>query len=106
VANSGAESLSGGVKCVVRERARIGRAHGDGPDVLGSISALAISSDGVVHIFDGFARQLRSFHVDGRVIASRGRRGGGPNEFEAVVAISVAPDESLWLVDVGNGRYA
>jgi hypothetical protein len=94
-------------------RARHGRGRyrtlacaGSGADVCGRVSGLAIGSDSVVHVFDAFARELRSFHVDGRLSAVRGRRGGGPNEFEAVVALSLAPDGSLWLVDAGNGRYA
>jgi hypothetical protein len=106
VAHPAAGSAGEGGTWIIRERARIGRTDGSGPDVFGRVAALAIGSDGVVHVFDGFARQLRSFDLDGRLIAVRGRRGGGPNEFEGVVGMSLAPDESLWLVDAGNGRYA
>jgi hypothetical protein len=90
----------------VVEEVRIGRAEGDGPDVFGRIASVALGADGTIYVFDRFARELRVFDDTGRSIGVYGRRGGGPEEFEAVIGMDFAPDGALWLVDAGNGRYA
>ncbi|HLU24170.1 MAG TPA: 6-bladed beta-propeller, partial [Longimicrobiales bacterium] len=83
----------------------IGAVEGDGPDVFGSISALAVDADGRILVFDDQAHELRTFAPDGSFLSRFGRRGGGPGEFKHVIGLSPAPDGSLWIVDGQNARY-
>lgn len=83
----------------------IGAVDGDGPDVFGSIGALAVDVAGRIHVFDGQAHELRIFGANGSFISAFGRRGGGPGEFQHVIGISTAPDGAVWVVDGANARY-
>lgn len=83
----------------------IGAVEGDGPDVFGSISALAVDADGRILVFDDQAHELTTFAPDGSFLSRFGRRGGGPGEFKHVIGLSPAPDGSLWIVDGQNARY-
>lgn len=55
---------------------------------------------------DGRAQQLIVFDAAGAHVRTIGRRGGGPGEFMDAVAVHVAPDGHLWVVDVGNVRIS
>lgn len=46
------------------------------------------------------------FDATGAHVRTIGRRGGGPGEFMQPVAVHVAPDGHLWVVDVGNVRIS
>src|SRR5690606_36959635 len=83
----------------------IGAVDGDGPDVFGSITALAADAEGRIHLFDGQSYELRTFGPDGSFISRFGRRGGGPGEFQHVIGISLAPDGTLRVIDGQNARY-
>lgn len=83
----------------------IGAVEGDGPDVFGSIAALAVDEEGRIYVFDGRAYELRVFDHEGSFVSRFGRQGQGPGEFEHVIGMSSAPDGSLWIVDGPNARY-
>ena len=89
----------------VVERVRIGRLEGEGPEVFGRIGAVQLDGEGRVYVMDNHARELRVFDDRGAHVATIGRRGAGPQEFEYVAGLAWAPDGALWLVDAGNGRY-
>lgn len=83
----------------------IGSVDGDGPDVFGSIAALAVDSQGAIHVFDGRAHELRIFGPDGSFLSKHGRRGSGPGEFQHVIGMVVTPESRVWIVDGANARY-
>ena len=99
------DTVESAAEWTVADAVWIGAVDGDGPDVFGSITALAVDPEGRIHLFDGQAHELRSFGPGGSFISRFGRRGGGPGEFQHVIGISPAPDGSLWLVDGQNARY-
>jgi len=89
----------------LEETLRIGSLEGEGPDVFGRVAALEVDPAGRIYVFDGFARELRTFGPDGGFVTGFGRRGSGPGEFESVIGLSVAPDGAVWAVDGPNVRY-
>ncbi len=91
---------------VVTEEMRIGAADGDGPDLFGRITDLAVDPAGRIYVFDGQAQELRIFGRDGLHIRTVGRKGGGPGEFEQVIGMDWSPNGDLWLVDPSNNRIS
>ena len=99
------DTVESAAEWTVADAVWIGAVDGDGPDVFGSITALAADAEGRIHLFDGQSYELRTFGPDGSFISRFGRRGGGPGEFQHVIGISLAPDGTLWVIDGQNARY-
>ena len=88
------------------EELRIGSATSEGPDLFGSIAALAVDTEGRILVLDSQARELRFFAPDGTHLRTVGGEGGGPGEFASPVGLALDPiDGTIWVVDPGNGRY-
>lgn len=51
--------------------------------------------DGRVVVADGGSNEVRTFDSAGRLLTTFGGSGGGPREFEALMAMWLAPDDSL-----------
>ncbi|MCH7565187.1 MAG: hypothetical protein IH968_15350 [Gemmatimonadetes bacterium] len=69
-------------------------------DSLGDISGITIDRAGNVYATDFLAGKIWVFDVGGRLIASSGRKGQGPGEFEAPTGPAVGPDGRLYVRDV------
>lgn len=106
VTNPATPSWAPGSEWRVEEELRIGRLDGDGPDLFGRITSLAVDRGGRIWIVEGQAQELRVFSASGEHIRTVGRRGGGPGEFERAVRIDLAPDGHLWVMDPMNGRLS
>ena len=90
----------------LEEELRIGTADGDGPELFGTIAALAVDDAGRIHVLDQQARELRVFGPDGEHLLTIGRQGSGPGEFTNPVGLAIHPvDGRVWVVDPGNARY-
>lgn len=87
------------------EDLRIGSVAGDGPDMFGSIRAIAVSEKGEIAVLDYQAQDIRVFDPSGRYLRTVGRKGQGPGELQGAVAIHYDGMDRLWVVDVGNDRY-
>src|SRR5690606_6414550 len=90
----------------VVEELRIGRADGNGPDLFGRISSLAVDPGGRIWVLEGQAQELRVFGPDGQYIRTVGRKGGGPGEFAQAVQVELGPDGNIWVMDPSNNRHS
>lgn len=54
-------------------------------------------------VFDYGSHSVKAFSLDGRLLWSFGRAGGGPSEFRQVTRLRSA-DSHLWVTDVANSR--
>lgn len=88
------------------EELRLGAADGDGPDAFFRIRALAVDSQGSIHVLNGGSGDVRAFDAQGSFLRAIGRRGEGPGEFGEASGVALAPDGALWVVDYGLGRYS
>lgn len=57
-----------------------------------------------VYVLDAGSRLVSVFDSLGQRRAVLGRRGRGPGELRTVSAMDVAPDGTVWVLDVGNGK--
>jgi hypothetical protein len=91
----------------LQEELRIGSPEGEGPEVFGSVSGLAVTEDGRILVLDNQARELRIFGADGAHLRTVGGDGSGPGEFRGPVGVDVDPaDGAIWVVDPQNARYS
>jgi hypothetical protein len=91
--------------CRLEPDLQIGVDEGGDGVTFGRISAVQVDRKGRVYVFDGSASELRVFGPDGALVRHLGSRGAGPNEFRAVIGMSLSPDDHLWIVDGVNARY-
>jgi hypothetical protein len=84
----------------------IGALTGSDEYLLGSIGALAVDASGNVYVFDQQVPALRKYGSDGHYLATFGRKGGGPGEYQQPDggALAVLPDGRVLLRDPGNAR--
>lgn len=86
--------------------ARIGGTSGPPSEQFGHIEAIAVDRLGRVYVGDSQARAVRVFDRAGAFVREFGRPGEGPGEFEEVTGLAWENDSTLWVFDVGNGRYS
>lgn len=68
-------------------------------DSLGELSGIAVDRAGNVYVSDFAAAKIWVFDPNGRSVASIGRKGEGPGEFQAPTGVAVAPDGRLYVRD-------
>lgn len=90
----------------VVEEVRLGAMDGEGPEVFGQITDLAVDGDGRIYVFEGQAQELRVFDRAGQHVRTIGRKGGGPGEFAQVIGMDWSPEGNLWLIDPRNNRIS
>jgi len=81
----------------------------DGPDeyMFGNIRSLAVAPDGSIYLFDSHVPALRKYARDGTYLATFGREGGGPGEYNRPDGgLAVLPDGRVLLRDPGNTRIS
>lgn len=86
------------------EELRIGTVAGDGPELFGRITSLAVDGEGRVYVLEGQAQEIRVFDRDGVHVRTFGREGGGPGELARGLRIELGPDGNLWVADPQNNR--
>jgi len=83
----------------------LGVFDGEGPEVFGSVSALALDSLGNLHVLDGQAQEVRVFNQEGAHVLTLGGPGAGPGELGRAAGLNIAHDGGLWIWDPGNRRF-
>lgn len=84
----------------------IGVVDGEAAYQLDGVKAVARLSDGRIVVADGGSRQLRFFSAEGRHLASAGRKGGGPGEFDAISWMGVGAGDSVLVWDAQPSRLS
>lgn len=88
------------------EEMRVGTAGGEGAESFASLVGLAVLDDGRFVVLESTAQDLRVFGPDGAHLATHGRRGEGPGEFQAANGLMLAPDGRLWVPDERGARMS
>lgn len=83
----------------------IGALEGDTNYQLHQVVAAYRLSDGRIAIFNAGSQQVRFYDTTGRFIASSGRKGGGPGEFEQAYSMFAVGD-SLYIFDSSLRRLS
>jgi hypothetical protein len=102
-------TLSGsvwGAPARLAERVSIGVADGAEELMLGNVRAIAVGSDGTIHVLEG-TPVLKQFTPSGEYIRMVGRLGSGPGEYRRPDGgLAVLSDGRIVVRDPGNGRLA
>lgn len=69
-----------------------------------TVTAIALDAQGNVFATDFHNSRIQKFRPDGTFLASFGRRGNGPGEFDHAIAAAVAKDGTVFAVDFANNR--
>jgi len=72
----------------------------------GFLNSLAVDDAGRIYTLDPKDIRVRVFGPDGSLIRAFGRQGQGPGEFSGPGGILVAPDGTIVVTDVLNGRIS
>lgn len=73
---------------------------------LNQVRAALKLSDGRVVVADGETRELRFFDETGEHLATSGRQGGGPGEFQRIGFVWLGPADTLWVYDFPSRRLS
>jgi hypothetical protein len=84
----------------------IGAADGPPGTVFGWVASFDVDPDGRILVLDGQYRMLHAFDSAGRHLASVGREGAGPGEFQLPLLVSAASDGSIYVYDAKLGRVS
>lgn len=106
VTNTGVPSWSSSTRWTAEVDLQIGGIESSGPAEFGLVTALQVSEEGVLYVFDYASREVRTFDASGAFLWSIGGPGEGPGEFASVAALHLSPDRELVVVDLGNARYS
>lgn len=77
----------------------------DGPDefVFGTISGVLVDPQGMIHVSDPQAMEIRTFSRGGEFLRRVGREGEGPGEFKYINGLALGPG-GIGALDGGLGR--
>lgn len=67
-------------------------------------SDVAIDKEGNVYVLDSGNHRIQKFDPDGNFLATFGRRGQGPGEFQYPQSLDLDPDGNLYVSDSGNQK--
>lgn len=72
------------------------------PELLRPVRIAALAQDRFA-VFDYGSHSVKAFALDGRLLWTFGREGGGPSEFRQVTRLRSAASH-LWITDIANSR--
>lgn len=85
---------------------KVGLLDGDDAYVFGKIRDVVALQSGGFAVLDGFSYELRWFDDRGRWVATTGRKGRGPGEFEEPDVAEVDETGRVWVLDRRNMRLS
>lgn len=80
----------------------IGIRDGNGPELFGRISDVALDAEGRILVLDAENREVRIFESDGAFVGAFGSRGEGPGEFRSPDHMVLLEDGHLLVEDPGR----
>ena len=86
-------------------RVRIGVLEGDAAYQLDQVRASVLHGDRIM-IANGGSMELRAFDLTGKHIATGGRKGGGPGEFQSIRWMARFDGDSVIIYDPNNRRFS
>ncbi|MFN0179615.1 MAG: 6-bladed beta-propeller [Gemmatimonadales bacterium] len=63
---------------------------------------VGLDSAGRIFVLNELTGRIEVYDPDGRLLGTRGRKGGGPGEYQYVGTLDVRPDGTLFVVDHGK----
>ena len=83
----------------------IGVLEGDAAYQLDQVRASVLHGDRII-VANGGSMELRAFDLEGKHIATGGRKGGGPGEFQSIRWMSRFDGDSVIIYDPNNRRFS
>lgn len=96
----------GGWQLSAEPRLQIGVAEGDPRYQMDRVRAALQLGDGRIVIANAGSQEIRWYGADGRHVASAGRKGGGPGEFDGLASLRRLPGDSLLAYDLLGARFS
>jgi sugar lactone lactonase YvrE len=78
----------------------------EGPTLFTGVQAMAVAPDGRIAVVDKSDPRVRIFDAKGVAVRTFGRTGPGPAELQTAVAVSVAANGDVEIVDLSRRRLA
>lgn len=85
---------------------QIGVAEGDSSYQMDRLRTVLRLGDGRIVAANGGNQQIRWYDTNGRLVASAGRQGGGPGEFQRLVTLRPLPGDSVLAYDASSFRLS
>jgi hypothetical protein len=98
------EVRGAGPRLVLTETRRVGSM--DGPDAFGRVMDATLDRSGRLLVADDLNHRIAVFGRDGRFVASVGRKGRGPGEFESPWLVVTDARDSIFVWDMGLSRIS
>ena len=78
----------------------------EGPDeyILGTVDMLAVGPQGDIYAYDAQVPVIRKYDREGRFVATIGREGGGPGEYQRARGMVALPDGTVRIWDASGPR--
>jgi hypothetical protein len=101
------DTIRGTVDLVIGEEAVAGPGRAAGKHIFSAISGIAMDRQGRIYASDVMQTHVIVFSPSGTLLATIGRKGQGPGEFEGPSGPALGPDGTLYVRDVTHvARFA
>jgi hypothetical protein len=84
----------------------VGREEGEDHELFGNVTAVGFDDRDQLYVLDSGGQRIVGFDARGGHVRTIGRRGSGPGEFAAAVAMAVAGDGSVLVADLGRAALS
>jgi hypothetical protein len=84
----------------------VGKEEGEAYELFGSVGSVGFDAQDNLFVLDRGNHRITVFDARGRYVRTIGRRGEGPGEFTAPVAMSVADDGSIVVADLARASLS
>lgn len=101
-AQAPADTVRGTVDLVIGEDAAAAPGRAAGRHIFSAISGIAVDRQGRIYAADLMQTHVVVFSPSGSLLATIGRKGQGPGEFEGPSGPALAPDGSLYVRDISH----
>lgn len=90
----------------LREDLRIGIESGDENYMFSQLYSIQVSDEEEIIAYDGLEVSIKVFDRNGKFIRKFGQKGQGPGEMQRPNRITLAEDNTITMIDLGNNRFS